>query len=123
MSAEAFETVLTCDMRTALDGRGVDYAPAGEGRPRWFEADRINRDAERRWATCYVNAEQAVRIAAAAVRAQPMTGLTGDHPERRELVAGRLEALADLVRLLALDHACDAVLTDDAWHAAVGADW
>lgn len=120
MSAEWAQLVLSCDMRTAPDGRSVEYAQSMTGQPRWLKEDgTINREAhargERLWASCYVYAEDAIKIAARAIREQPMDGLTGDHPERREQVAAELEHVAKKIRLLALDHACDSVLREEDW--------
>lgn len=122
MSAEAFQTVLSCDMRTAPDGRSAEYAPSGTGEPRWLNADgTINRGDERGWADCYLYAEHAVLIAAQAVRDEVMDGETGDHPEKREQAARILEAAAAAVRLLALDAACDSHVTDERWQTALDA--
>lgn len=124
MSAEAFQTVMSCDMRTAADGRSAEYAPSGTGEPRWLNDDgTIRRDGQRGWADCYLHAEHAVLIAAQAVRDEPMTGLTGDHPEKREQVALILEAAAKVARVLALDAACDGALTDERWQDAVSGVW
>ena len=113
MSAEAFTTPMSCDMRTAPDGRSVLYLPSGEGSPRWPDSDG--------WASCYCYAETAIELAARAVEEQPMTGISGDHPERREEAAAILRATAKAVRELALDHACDGELTDEDWIKAKGA--
>lgn len=122
MSAEAFQTVLSCDMRTAPDSRSAEYTEAGTGQPRWLNDDgTIHRGPERGWATCYLYAEHAVRISAGAVRDQPLHGETArDYPEHRAAAAGLLDATADLVRLLALDHAHDAAFTEDAWQDRLG---
>ena len=117
MSAEWAPTVLSCDMRTAPDGRSGEYAESFTMHPRWLREDgTINRDTEEpTWAACIAYAELAVKLAARAIREQPMEGLTGDHPEKREEVAAQLEHIAKRVRLLALDHACDGVLTEEEW--------
>lgn len=109
MSAEAFDTVLSCDMRTAEDRRSVQVTRAGDGQPRWTDIHPSGERA-RAWASVHPQAETVVRIAADAVARQPMDGLTGDHPEKRELLAGVLHACADAIRELALDSACDGAL-------------
>lgn len=121
MSGEAFQTVLSCDMRTAPDGRGVEYAPSGTGQPRWLTDDGyIRREpGVRGWADCYLYAEHAILLSAKAVREEAMDGETGDHPEKRERAARILEAAANAVRLLALDAAHDSYLTDERWQAAL----
>jgi hypothetical protein len=121
MSGEAFETVMSCDMRTSPDGRSAEYAPSMSQQPRWLSADgTINRDEdEPTWAACMLYAEDAVRLSARAIREQEMDGLTGDHPEKREQVAALLERCAELVRVLALDHACDGEVTDERWRTAM----
>ncbi len=112
MSAEAFETVLSCDVRTAPDGRGVERAPAGSGQPRLSDVFHDpSQPRSRAWATCFVYAEGAVKAASDAVRDQEMAGLTGDQPAMREQAAAVLDAAADLVRSLALDHAYDGPVT------------
>lgn len=115
MSAEAFETVLSCDIRTASYGRGVEYARAGEGSPRWLRPDgTINRDSgERPWVTCYLYAENVVDIAANAVATEVMNGETGDYPDHRAWVADVLRVGAALTRTLALDAANDTSFPDD----------
>ena len=121
MSGEAFDTPLTADLATAPDGRAVLVAAAGTMHPRAF--DEGARGDISRWATCYMNAELVVRVAAESVRDQPMDGLSGDHPVERQFTAELLHAVADLVRDLALDHACDGELTEDRWSmrlAAIG---
>ena len=119
MSAEAFDTPLTADLATAPDGRGVLVAAPGSREPRAFGGAR--RSDQPRWATCYLNAEMAVRVAAESVRLQQMDGLSGDHPEERQLAARLLHATADLVRDLALDHACDGAFDEEQWALRLGA--
>lgn len=123
MSAEHFETVMSCDMRTAPNGRDVEYAESMTGHPRWLTADGIiNRpeDGTRTWMCGKLYAEHAIRIAADAVRDQPMDGISGDHPERREHTARILDAAAELVRVMALDDACDGTLTQERWDETMG---
>jgi hypothetical protein len=120
MSAEAFGTVLSCDMRTGEDGRSIEYSPSGTGTPRWMDIDpNTGAQVSRGWADCYVYAEQAIKIAADAVRDQPMTGSTGDHPNMRQQVARILDATAALVRVLALDSADDSYVTNAKYQAAL----
>lgn len=113
MSAEAFDTPLTADLATAPDGRAVLVAVSGSRQPRAFDSG--SRHAPTRWAACHLNAEMAVRVAAETVRSQVMEGLTGDHPDEREFTATLLHAVADLVRDLALDHACDGAFVETMW--------
>lgn len=117
MSAEAFETVMSCDMRTSPDGRSAEYAPAMSQEPRWLKPDgTINRDSdEETWAACMLYAEDAVRLAAKAIREQPLDGISGDLPMHRKWLARELERLADMTRLLALDHACDGAFNEERW--------
>ena len=116
MSAEHFETILSADVRSSADGRTTEWAPAGTGSPRltdiWADGGESRH---RAWFTTSPYAEDVVRIAARAVREQPMDGITGDHPEKREQAALILDASADLVRRLALDSAYDSRLTDQRW--------
>lgn len=124
MSAEHFETVMVADMRTAPDGRTIEYAVPFTREPRFLDAHgHINRPADgtRTWAACHLYAEGAVKLAASTVRSDPMDGLTGDHPERREQAASVLEAAARLVRLLALDDAYDSTLTSESWERQLAA--
>lgn len=113
---------MSCDMRTSPDGRSAEYAPAMSQEPRWLKWDgTINRDSgEETWAACMLYAEDAVRLAAKAIRDQEMDGLTGDHPGKRAWLAAELEHLATLTRLLALDAACDGALTEERWASAGG---
>lgn len=118
MSYEAFPTILTCDMKTAPDGRGVEYAPAGKGIGlRWEDSfgPNANPNARGGWSTCYLYAHTAMSIAADAIESQPMTGITGDHPERRQQAASVIREVVTLVKSLAADHAHDGTLTDDRW--------
>ena len=116
MSAEHFQTILSADVRSSADGRTTEWAPAGTGSPRltdiWADGGESRH---RAWFTTSPYAEDVVRIAARAVREQPMDGITGDHPEKREQAALILDASADLVRRLALDSAYDSRLTDQRW--------
>lgn len=115
MSAEEFETVLSCDVRSTPDGAGLEYGPAGENQPRFTSTDR----GPEAWATCAMYAEDVLRIAADTIAATPMTGLTGDHPDKREQISSIIQTCADLVRALALDSACDAELRTDAWDRGI----
>ena len=121
MSAESFETLMSVDARTAPDGRSGEYAEAMTGWPRAIENGQFTQYRDTGWVAVKVYAELAVQLAARAIREQPMDGLTGDHPEKREEVAAQLEHLAKRVRLLALDHACDGALTEEGWEAS--RDW
>lgn len=123
MSAEHFDTLLTADMRTAPDGIGIELAPAMSQQPRAFQMGATGLefgDRERGFAACHVNAELAIQIAAQAVADQPMTGLTGDHPEKRKRLAAVLSHAASMVRDLALDDAYDGTLTEERWNAQLG---
>lgn len=117
MSAEAFQTLLSCDARSSPDGRGAEYAEAFTQQPRWLNSDgTINRDSdEETWAAVMLHAETAIHLAARAIREQPMDGLTGDYPWHRKWLARELERLAAMTRLLALDHACDGVFNEEKW--------
>lgn len=118
MSAEHFQTVLTADMRTAPDGRNVEYAEAGTQTPRWLTEDgRINRpsDGTRTWMAGYLYAHNAVDVAADTVASDPMDGISGDLPEHREQAAAILRAAARLVRYLACDDAHDGEVTAEGW--------
>lgn len=118
MSGEWAPTLLSCDMRTAPDGRSGEYAEAYTGQPRAIENGYFTHDPNG-WAACIAYAELAIQLSARAIREQPMDGLTGDHPEKREDTALLLEAVAKLVREMALDHAHDGVLTEDDWTRAL----
>lgn len=113
MSLEAFTTILSCDMRTATDRRGIDYGRAGEGTPRWID------DRGRGWAVCHPYAHQVLELAARAIEEQPMSGISGDHPEKREQVVALIRATAALVEELAADHACESFLEPERWQQAL----
>lgn len=118
MSAEHFQTVLTADMRTAPDGRGIEYAPSMTETPRWLNDDgTINRpsDGTRTWMCGYLYAHNAVDVAANTVASDPMDGISGDLPEHREQAAAVLRAAARLVRYLACDDAYDGTVTAEGW--------
>ena len=59
--------------------------------------------------------EDIIRIAAQAIREQPLDGISGDLPMHRKWLARELERLADMTRLLALDHACDGSFSEERW--------
>lgn len=113
MSAEHFETFLTCDMRTAPDRRSAEYAEAGTQQPRWSSGERNG------WGTCYLYVHNVLSIAADTVRDSPMDGISGDHPHKREQLARVIEAVARATRELALDAACDGAMTDERWDKAM----
>lgn len=118
MSAEHFETVLTADARTTPDGRGVEWAEAFTGEPRWRLPDgTINRpkDGTRTWAAVKVHAHDAILIAARVVASTPTDGVSGDLPAERAQAARVVEAAGMLVRCLALDAAHDAAWTRERW--------
>ena len=125
MSAEHFQTFLTADLRTARNGRGVEYAEANTQQPRSFLVDPQdglvhNPDRPTRgWAACYLRVEHVLELAARAVEEQPMDGLTGDHAEKRQHVADVIRDLRFCVRELALDAAGDGMLTELAWTEAL----
>ena len=115
MSASFFDTVLEADLATAPDGRGVLVCKSGSGTNRKFSG-RIVVAGEPEWASCYLNAEMVIRVAAESVRSEKMHGESGvDMPERRDFTADLLHSVADLVRDLALDADYDATLTDSDW--------
>lgn len=113
MSAEAFDTLLVADAKTAPDGRGVLWGEHGENSPRWPD-DRRNG-----WASVKVNAEHAVRIAAQAVGGTHMDGLTGDHERKRRQLERVMQHVATAIRILALDVAHDQALTEERWLMAM----
>lgn len=119
MSGEAFDTHFVEDARTNEDGKG-EYGIAYSQVPRAIEYGRFTADRAHGWVAVHAYAERLVQVAAEAVRTQEMRGLSGDHPEKREWLADELERLAGLVRMLALDHACDAHVTDQSWAEAGG---
>lgn len=120
MSAEHFETILAVDARTSEDGRGAEYAPAGTGEPRLVDVFSVpGASRSRAWATVYPYAENVLRICADTVRDDSMSGLTGDHPEKRAQIEKVIRVVADAVRLLALDAAYDGPVTDPEWRAAM----
>lgn len=119
MSAEHFQTFLSADMRTKPDGRTVEYAESGQGAgKRWADSWGPNADPEARggWASCYLYAHTTMSdILAPVVETDVMTGLTGDHPQKRQQAADIIRATAKLVRGLALDDAFDGSMTDEYW--------
>jgi len=127
VSAEHFQTFLSCDMRTALNGRDVEYAESNTQEPRSFVlgADcrlAFNPEVENRgraWSSCYLHTHSAVEVCAQTVERDVMTGLTGDHPEKRKQAASLLRAVGHAVRELALDAAFDGSMDDDRWEAAL----
>lgn len=106
---------MSVDARTAPDGRSGEYMEAMTGQPRAIENGQFTEHRSNGWVAVKVYAELAVQLAARAIREQPMTGISGDHPERREDTAKLLETVAALVREMALDHACDGHLSDRDW--------
>lgn len=175
MSNEHFQTFLTADMRTALNGRDVDYAESNTQEPRSFvskasllvepmeqalrdfrvavgakpyDVEEIRRrwevyeaaqieflDAQgqlafnpavegnrgRAWSSGYLYAHNAMELCARTVERDEMSGLTGDHPEKRAQAAVIIRAVADLVKELAADAACDGHINDADWNTALAA--
>ncbi len=110
MSYEAFETVASCDMRSP-DGIGLEFGRSGEGHPRL--------GSPRGWVSAYLYAHDAIELAAQSVEGEPMRGITGDHPDKREALAKILRACVVAVKELAADSACDGALTDEDWSDAL----
>ena len=118
MSAEHFETFLTADMRTAPNGRDVEYAESGTGTPRWVDV-LYDGDRSGAWASCYLYAENALELVARTIETDVMSGSTGDHSDKREHLAAIVRAVAKATRLLALDAACDSYVDDVRWVEAL----
>jgi hypothetical protein len=70
-----------------------------------------------KWVSCHLNAEMITRVASEKLRLTEMDGISGDMPERRLMVAQLLDAVADLVRDLALDADHDSELIEKDWQA------
>ena len=118
MSAEHFTTVMSCDMRTTVDLRSAEYAAAFTRSPRWQAGVDTG---EHTWACCMVHAHTALEIAAQTVADEPMDGISGDRPKQRQQAAVIIDAVADLVRGLALDAAHDSAWTAEGWETRLQA--
>ena len=121
MSASFFTTVLSADLATAPDGRGVLVQQSGEGWPRQFGGSDDASSTGPKWASCLPNAEMVIRVAGQTVGSTVMTGFNGDMPEKRAFAALLLQGAADLVRELALDADDNGTLTDEIWFRRVAA--
>lgn len=117
MSYEHFETLLSADIRTAPNGRDVEWAPAGQGQPRLV--DQWDERTGRHWFTTYPYAHDVLAIVADAIEQTEMDGISGDHPEKRAYLAGIARALGAAVNDLAADAACDGSLTTERWQGAL----
>lgn len=68
---------------------------------------------------CYIHADSAMQECQRAIMDQPMGGISGDMPERREWVASLLGVLSQMVKALAHDAAFDNTLSDEKWSELV----
>lgn len=111
MSNEWCETNLIAAGRSAPDGVEIE----------WARIDQVtgDDDAKSPWLLLSPYAHDVLKIAASAIRDTGMSGLTGDHPGKRARLANLIDAVGDVVKELAADHACDGALTAENWNQSL----